>query len=190
MAAAIRSANGSPKRTPSPPPMITASTSRRLTAEAMPAPSASTAPSMRSLATLSPPSSAWAHTALVRRVRPRSSTRLKQTGLPPPSGPLASRTLHRRPPRVCLHTSPATTPASSAPELDHGVADLASGAPAQPHLALKDQASSDSGPPEHSQHRAVGTTGAEMELRLSGHPDIVAHCNRDPQRLAQCLAQR
>ena len=64
--------------------MITASTSTRLRADAMPAPSASTARSMIWCASLSSRSSAFAQTPLARRCLPFSSISLNSDVLAPP----------------------------------------------------------------------------------------------------------
>ena len=63
--------------------MITASTSSRLTAEAIPAPSASTARSISSVASVSSCSSACPQTELVSRVRPRCFMSLNRSVLAP-----------------------------------------------------------------------------------------------------------
>ena len=171
---AIRSAIGWPKRTPSPPPMTTASTSSRLTADAMPAPRALTARSISSVASGS---------SMLERVgpdgarQPRAAALLHQLeqvglgalvdlapGLEPPSPPAP-----RRPP-----CSRAGRTGSGRRRADDHVADLAGAAASQPRLAVEDQPAADAGAPEHAEHRVVWLAGAQLELRLGGHLDVVA----------------
>ena len=191
IAAAIRSANGCPKRTPSPPPMITASTSSRLIAEATPAPSARTArfddPDRDLVAAL-------------ERARPDAAGQprraallhqLEQIGVLAPLRSLAGPRLHRRPPGVGLHAPAPAARATGAADLHDHVADLAGPAPAQPRLAVEDQPAADAGAPEHSQQRVVRTPGAEVELGLGRHLDVVADLDRvrRPRRRAPARAR-
>ena len=73
IASRIRCTHSSPRRIPRPPPITTASGSSRLTAEATPAPSASTASSSRSIAMWSSRARARSQMPEDRRSRPRSS---------------------------------------------------------------------------------------------------------------------
>jgi hypothetical protein len=83
IATRIFSTYGSPSRSPSPPPMITASTSSRFSAEPSATPIASTARSIRWCASLSSRSSARAQMPLDRRGLPRSSMISNRTVLSP-----------------------------------------------------------------------------------------------------------
>ena len=98
--------------------MITASTSSRLTAEAMPAPSALIARSISFFAIGSPCSSARSQMPLVRRSRPCSSAILKRSVLLPPSCVAARLGLHRAAAGVGLHAPAAPARAARAAALD------------------------------------------------------------------------
>ncbi len=161
--------------------MITASTSSRLTAEAMPAPSASTARSISSVGEL---------VAVLERVFPDRARQaravvllgqLEQIGLgallmlAPRAG------LHRRAPGVGLHAAAPPAGALGAVELDDHVADLPGAATAEPRLAVEDQPAADAGAPEDAEHRVIRLAGAERELGLGRHLDVVADQHRGPE---------
>ena len=137
--------------------MITASTSSRLTAEAIPAPSAATARSISSVASASLAFRARSQIPLVSRSRPcffmilnRSVLRAALVLAAAPCAP--SRPGPRRPP-----CSPAARRGSARRPLDDHVADLARRAAAEPGLAVQDQPAADPGAPEDA--RAATCSG-------------------------------
>ena len=140
IASAMRLAYGWPSLIPSPPPMITPSTSSTLTTERDPAPSALTARSMVWIASLSPRSSARAQMPLVRRSRSCSLHQLEEICLaalllvqPAYVSSIAARPAYAsmQPIRPHVHRAPSM--------LDHHVADLARAASSDPGLAVEDQ---------------------------------------------------
>ncbi len=168
-----------------PPPMITASTSSRLITEAIPAPSATTARSISSVASGSSrlqcpfPDPARQPIAAVL-LHDLEQVRLAAVLVLPPR-----RCLHRRSARVGLQTAPPAAGTVRAAFLDHHVADLSRPAAPQPGLAVQDQPAADPGAPEHPDQRLIGTTGPEAELGLGGDLHVVAHPNRGSEAVAE-----
>ena len=172
----------SPKRTPSPPPMMIASGSIRLTAEAIPVPSASIARWIRS-------SARWS--LCVDRALPDAAGQarflvllhqLEEVGLDPLFVLAACLGFHRRAARVGLHAALAPAGALGAAALDDHVADLAGGAAAEPGLAVEDEAAADPGSPEDADQALELAPGAEVELGLGRDLDVVADPHLGPQR--------
>ncbi len=58
--------------------------------------------------------------------------------------------------------------------LDDHVPDLAGPAASEPRLAVQDHAAADAGAPEHAQQRLIRLAGAELELGVGRHLDVVA----------------
>ena len=144
----------SPKRTPIPPPMITASGSSRLIEDASPSPSAFVARLHQVLgdavavlqgplpdAAREPVAAALLHDLEQLRLL---ALLLESPGLG----------LHRAPARVGLHATRVAGAALGPAAADDHVADLARGAAAQPRLAAEDQPAADAGAPERPQHRS------------------------------------
>ena len=170
--------------------MITASGSSRLTAEAMPVPSASIARWIRSSARWSLASIARSQMPLVRRGLSCFSISLKRSVLWPSScWRRASASIAERP-GVGLHAALAPAGALGAAALDDHVADLAGGAAAQPGLAVEDEAAADAGAPEDADQALELAPGAEVELGLGRDLDVVADPDLGAQRLLQSLRQR
>ena len=170
--------------------MITASGSSRLTAEAIPVPSASIARSISSSARWSP---------CVDRPLPDAAGQarfvvllhqLEEVGLVALLVLAARLGFHRRAARVGLHAAPAPAGALGAAALDDHVADLPGGAAAQPGLAVEDEAAADAGAPEDADQALELAPGAEVELGLGRDLDVVADPDLGPQRLLQGLRQR
>ena len=170
--------------------MITASGSSRLTAEAMPVPSASIARSISSSASWSLASIARSQMPLVRRGLLVLLHQLEEVGLAP-FFVLAPRLgFHRRAAGVGLHAALAPAGALGAAALDDHVADLAGGAAAEPGLAVEDEAAADAGAPEDADQALELAPGAEVELGLGRDLDVVADPDLGPQGLLQSLRQR
>ena len=184
----IRSAIGCPKRTPRPPPMITASTSRRLTAEAIPAPSAATARSMSSVASVSSCWRAWPQMELVRRRAAAVLHELEQIGLGALVDLAPRARLHRAATGVGLQA--AAPPARAArPVAPHdGVADLPRAPATAPRLAVEDDPAAHAGAPEHAEHGVIGLARAEPELGLRRHLDVVAEVHLGARRSDRAAA--
>ena len=126
MAVSTRRTNGSPSLSPRPPPIRTAWTSTRLTAEAMAAPRASMARSISSWASGSPASRAAFQTPLVIRGgagAPGWPAARSGGRRPRPPG----RALQGDPAGVGLHAAAAAAGAQLAAVDHHHVADLAGG---------------------------------------------------------------
>ncbi len=159
--------------------MITASTSSRLTADAMPAPSASTASSISSVASWSPCSSACAQIAARQPRAPALLHQLEQVG---PAAlldlSLRARASIEARPGVRLDASAAAARAQRAVDLDHHVADLAGAAAPEPRLPVEDQPAADAGAPEHAEQRPVWLAGAELELGVGRDLHVVADVHR------------
>ena len=135
--------------------MITSSMSSRLTAEAMPAPSArppARSPRWRARRSRE---SALAHTPLDRLAPPLTHD-LEQLRLATAVGEHARPLLHRPPAGVGLHAAAASARAARAVALDDHVTDLARRAAAAPRLALEHQPAADAGAPEHAEQRRGG----------------------------------
>ena len=83
-------------------------------------------------------------------------------------------------PGVGLHAAAAAAAAQGAADADHHVADLAGHVAADPRLAVEHDPAAHAGAPEHPEQRAVGAAGAERELRVGRHLDVIAEPT--PQR--------
>src|ERR1700730_10645881 len=73
--------------------------------------------------------------------------------------------------RLPAHAPPPGAP--SAVDLPHDVPDLPGAAAPGPGLAVENQASADTGPPEDAEQRAVGPRGPEPELGVGGDLNVV-----------------
>src|SRR2546423_1498831 len=111
---------------------------------------------------------------------------LEQLGLLALLRPLAGPGLHRGAARVGLEAPATPTRAPGTALLDDHMPDLARPAPAEPRLACENQAAADPSPPEHAEQRLVLTAGAQIELGVGGHLDVVA----DPDPRAQHRGER
>ena len=169
--------------------MTTASTSSSVTAEPIPTPSAWTARSISSSATLSPACRARTHTPLVSRSRPRFSisskrtvrrsfatSRARSSSAPRPayaSTHPSSPQLHRRPPGF-----EQTWPIS----------------PAEPRPtrrpAVHDDPAAHARPPEHAEERREAPAGAETALGLDRDVDVVADEHRSRELVLEHLPER
>ena len=144
---------GWPRRSPRPPPMITASTSSRFTADASPAPSASDrarrpARCATVVASARAPRRRWSAAS-----RPRSSMILNSSVFSP-SCCAARAALHRAAAGVRLHAPLRPHGQRRAADADDHVADLARRAAADPRLAVEHDPAADAGAPEHAEQRA------------------------------------
>ena len=149
---AIRLTYFSPNRTPSPPPMITASGSSRFTAEAIPAPRAFTARSISRVARSSPCLRARSQTPLVSRSRPRSSMIRKRSVFAPRSTSFrALISIARRPAYASMQ--PFRPQVHRAPPRFTTMPDLAGGPTSDPELAVEDQPRPDPGAPPDPEDR-------------------------------------
>ena len=167
--------------------MMIASGSIRLTAEAMPVPSASIARSISFSARWSP----WSRAPLPDAAgQPRFLVllhQLEEVGLVALFVLAAGLGFHRRAAGVGLHAAPPPAGALGAAALDDHVADLPGGAAAEPGLAVEDQATADAGSPEDPDQALELAPGAEVELRLGRDLDVVADPDLGSQRLLQRL---
>ena len=170
--------------------MITASGSSRLTQEAIPTPSIFTARSISVVARSSPCFERPLPDAAGEPVAAPLLHDLEELGLGAVLDLLAGLDLHREPARVGLHAALATARAARAAALDDHVADLAGGAPADPGLAVQDQPAADAGTPPDAEDRVELPAGAQLELALNRHLDVVAHPHRHAELVGQVLAER
>ena len=115
---------------------------------------------------------------------------LEELGLGAARVELARAGLHRRAPGVGLQASAAPAGAVAPVLHDHRVADLAGAAATMPRLAVEDQAAADTGAPEDAEQRAVGPAGAEHELGVGRHADVVAQRDLRAERRMQRRGER
>ncbi len=170
--------------------MITPSTSSRLAAEAIPAPSARTARSRTWIASLSPCSSARAQMPLVRRVRPFSFMSLNRSVSWPSCRSLLTCAFHRCPSGIGLHAAAPAAGAARAVHLHDHVPDLTGGSKARPWLAVEDQPAADAGPPEHAEQRVVQPAGPQLELGVGRDLHVVSDLHLAAERLLERRRQR
>ena len=132
--------------------------------------------------------------ALVERARPHAAGQpraaallhdLEEDGLLAAVGAPARAGLHRGAAGVGLHAAAAAAAAQGAADADHDVADLAGDVAADPGLAVEHDAAADAGAPEHAEQRVVRAAGAERELRVGRHLDVVAERHRRAARLLE-----
>ena len=170
--------------------MMIASGSIRLTAEAIPVPSASIARSIEALGEV---------VAVVEGALPDAAGQarflvllhqLEEVGLVPLFVQAARLGFHRRAPGVGLHAALAPARALGAAALDDHVADLPGGAAPEPGLAVEDEAAADAGAPEDADQALELAPGAEVELGLGRDLDVVADPHLGPQFFLEGLRQR
>src|SRR4051812_26454523 len=98
--------------------------------------------------------------------------------------------LHRPAARIGLHAALAPAGAAGPALFDDHVADLRRRAAAQPLFAVQDQAAADAGSPPDAEHGVELLAGAELELPLPRHGDVVADLDRRAKLLGEVLGER